>query len=194
MGKVLQINYEKCTGCRLCELVCSVFHDGVSNASRSRIKVMKWEAEGLYIPMSCQQCQDAPCMLICPVKAISRDETLSRVMVNHDKCIGCRSCVTVCPFGAMGFNVIDRKNFKCDLCDGDPQCVRFCEVKAVDYVEPDRWPLPRRKRPPKSSPLPGERLPPWRRDLSTERTCIERSQTTWKTRGRYAGPFLLTCD
>jgi len=38
----------------------------------------------------------------------------------------------------MGFNVIDRKNFKCDLCDGDPQCVRFCEVKAVEYVEADR--------------------------------------------------------
>ena len=43
MGKVLAISPEKCTGCRLCELVCSVFHDGVSNASRSRIKIMKWE-------------------------------------------------------------------------------------------------------------------------------------------------------
>ncbi len=138
MGKVLSINPEKCTGCRLCELVCSVFHDGVSNASRSRIKVMKWEQEGLYVPMSCQQCQDAPCKIVCPVKAISRDEALSRVMVDHDKCIGCRSCVAVCPFGAMGFNVIDRKNFKCDLCDGDPQCVRFCDAKAVDYVDADR--------------------------------------------------------
>ena len=38
----------------------------------------------------------------------------------------------------MNFNVIDRKIFKCDLCDGDPQCVRFCEVKAVDYVDADR--------------------------------------------------------
>ena len=65
MGKVLQINLEKCTGCRLCELVCSVFHDGASNAARSRIKVVKWEQEGLYIPMSCQQCQDAPCMIVC---------------------------------------------------------------------------------------------------------------------------------
>ena len=35
----------------------------------------------------------------------------------------------------MSFNTIDRKVFKCDLCDGDPQCVRFCEVKAVDFVD-----------------------------------------------------------
>jgi Fe-S-cluster-containing hydrogenase component 2 len=46
--------------------------------------------------------------------------------------------VAVCPFGAMNFNIIDRKVFKCDLCDGDPQCVRFCDMKAVDYVEADR--------------------------------------------------------
>jgi len=77
IGKVLVINYEETgTGCRLCELVCAVMHDGISNPSRSRIKVMKWESEGLYIPMSCQQCQDAPCMNVCPVKAISRDENL----------------------------------------------------------------------------------------------------------------------
>jgi len=43
MEKVLMIDYEKCTGCRLCELVCSVMHDGVSNPARSRIKVMRRE-------------------------------------------------------------------------------------------------------------------------------------------------------
>ena len=107
-GKALMINDEKCTGCRLCELVCSVMHDGISNPSRSRIKVIKWEAEGLYIPMSCQQCQDAPCMNVCPVKAISRDEDLARVIVDYDVCIGCRACVSACAFGAMSFNVIDK--------------------------------------------------------------------------------------
>ena len=137
MAKTLYIDYQKCTGCRLCELVCAVFHDGISNPARSRIKVMKWEAEGLYIPMTCQQCQDAPCMNVCPVKAISRDEELGRVFVDYDVCIGCRSCVGVCPFGAMNFNIKDKQVFKCDLCDGDPQCVRFCEVKAIEYLEVD---------------------------------------------------------
>jgi Fe-S-cluster-containing hydrogenase component 2 len=98
---------------------------------------MKWEQEGVYVPMSCQQCQDAPCQNICPAKAISRDDEMSRVMVDYDKCIGCRLCVAVCPFGAMSFNVIDKQVLKCDLCDGDPQCVRFCDRKAVDFVSPD---------------------------------------------------------
>ena len=137
MAKVLYIDHEKCTGCRLCELVCAVSHDGVSNPTRSRIRVLKWESEGVYIPMTCQQCQDAPCMNVCPVSAISRDEQLGRVSVDYDACIGCRSCVSVCPFGAMHFNSIDRRVLKCDVCDGDPQCVRFCEVKAVTFVEAD---------------------------------------------------------
>jgi carbon-monoxide dehydrogenase iron sulfur subunit len=137
MAKALYIDYQKCTGCRLCELVCAVFHDGISNPARGRIKVMKWEAEGLYIPMSCQQCQDAPCMNVCPVKALFRDEELGRVSVDYDVCIGCRACVAVCPFGAMSFNTKDKQVFKCDLCDGDPQCVRFCEEKAIDFIEVD---------------------------------------------------------
>jgi Fe-S-cluster-containing hydrogenase component 2 len=144
-GKVLVINYEKCTGCRLCELVCSVMHKGVSNPSRSCIKVMKWESEGLYIPMSCQQCEDAPCVSACPVKASARDESLGRIVVDHDLCIGCRTCVSVCPFGAMSFDVVDRRVIKCDLCDGDPQCVRFCEVKAVEFVDADRVSALKRK-------------------------------------------------
>ena len=146
MSKVLNIDHQKCTGCQLCELVCAVSHDGISNPARSRIRVVKWEAEGLYIPMSCQQCQDAPCLNVCPVKAISRNAELERVVVDYDVCIGCRSCVSACPFGAMIFNPTDRKVFKCDLCDGDPQCVRFCEEKAVDFVEADKVSLSKRRK------------------------------------------------
>lgn len=134
--KVLKVDYEKCTGCRLCELVCSVKHDHVSNPTRSRIRIIKWEAEGIYVPMSCQQCEDAPCIVGCPAKAISRNTEMSRVEVDYKKCIGCRTCVSVCPFGAMHFVPYDRKVIKCDLCDGDPQCVRFCDVQAVSLADP----------------------------------------------------------
>lgn len=136
--KVLNINYEKCTGCRLCEMICSVKHAGVSNPARSCIKVVKWESEGLYVPVSCQQCEDAPCMAACPVKAHYRDEALGRVMIDYDVCIGCRTCVTACPFGATNFDPVAKKVIKCDLCDGDPQCVSFCEVKCVDFVDAER--------------------------------------------------------
>jgi Fe-S-cluster-containing hydrogenase component 2 len=113
-------------------------HDGVSNPARSRIKIMKWESEGIYVPVTCQQCEDAPCMNVCPVKAISRDEETGAVMVDYNICIGCRSCVAVCPFGAMNYNVIEKKVFKCDLCGGDPQCARFCDVNAISYVDADK--------------------------------------------------------
>ena len=77
-------------------------------------------------------------MNVCPVGAISRDENHGFLNVDHDMCIGCRSCVAACPFGAMNYTRIDKKVFKCDLCGGDPQCVRFCEIKAVEYIPSDR--------------------------------------------------------
>jgi carbon-monoxide dehydrogenase iron sulfur subunit len=138
MVKVLTVDFEKCTGCRLCEVVCSVKHEGVSNPSRSRVKVEKWEWEGLYVPVVCQQCERAPCMAACPVKAISRDEELGRVVVDYDVCIGCRTCVAICPFGAMSFDTVAKKVINCDLCDGEPACVSFCSVKAIDYIDSQR--------------------------------------------------------
>jgi len=85
--------------------------------------------------MSCQQCQSAPCLAICPVKAISREEELNRVKVDEDICIGCRMCVAVCPFGAMAFDTQAQKVIKCDFCDGDPLCAKFCDVEAVKYID-----------------------------------------------------------
>lgn len=139
--KILVVDPERCTGCRLCEIVCSVKHAGVSNPSRSRIRVIKWENEGFYLPVKCQQCQDAPCLAVCPKGAIYQDREPKRIRVNHDLCIGCRSCISACPFGAMGWNVSSGRVFKCDLCSGEPQCARFCDMKAVDYVDAGRLQL-----------------------------------------------------
>jgi carbon-monoxide dehydrogenase iron sulfur subunit len=138
MAKVLMIDYEKCTGCRLCELVCSVKHEGVSNPARSRITIVKWEMEGRYVPVVCVQCESPVCSMICPMKAVFREETSGRVKVDHDLCIGCKMCVVACPFGGIGFDSIGGKVIKCDLCQGDPQCVRFCETGALEFVDVEK--------------------------------------------------------
>jgi len=137
--KVLVIDQQKCTGCRQCELVCSVYHTGSSNPSRSRIKVAKWEHVGIYLPMICNHCEKAYCVEVCPTKACHREPELNnRVVIDKNLCIGCKTCVISCPFGHPSFDVQERVTVKCDYCDGDPQCVAFCNVKAVDYVDADK--------------------------------------------------------
>ncbi len=135
MTKVLAVDYEKCTGCRLCELVCSVKHEGVSNPARGRISIAKWEWEGIYVPMVCHQCEEAPCLAVCPIAARTCDARLGRIVIDYERCIGCKTCIVACPFGATGFDPVAGKIIACDLCDGDPQCVRFCTTGALRYVE-----------------------------------------------------------
>jgi len=158
MAKQLIVEPEKCNGCGKCEMVCSLRHQGISNPALSRIRVIQGEQEGFHLPMHCQHCLNPPCMTVCPRKAISRDEELNRVLVDYGLCIACKMCVAACPFGVMQFNEARGQTFKCDLCDGDPQCARFCETKAIDYVETvkmemdrmraaaRRWAAPTRKR------------------------------------------------
>ncbi len=134
--KVLVIDQEKCTGCRLCELVCSVYHTGSSNPSRARIKVIKWEDVGLYLPLTCQNCEDPHCVEVCPTKACHRDLERHMVLIDKDKCIGCKTCILACPFGAPLFDKVERVTIKCDYCDGEPQCVRFCDIGAIKFVDP----------------------------------------------------------
>jgi len=135
MTKMLVVDHLKCTGCRLCEVVCSVNKNGVSNPARARIAVIGWENICPGIPMMCQQCEMAPCISVCPVGALTRDESMGRVSLNYDLCIGCKLCVAVCPFGAMGIDAAARRVIKCDLCDGDPMCVKFCETKALQFLD-----------------------------------------------------------
>lgn len=137
MAKVLAVNGEKCMGCRTCEMVCSAKHEGLINPIQSRIKTIKWEREGEGFPMACAQCELAPCKAVCPTKAISRDEVLGRGVIEYKRCIGCRMCINVCPFGVIHFDSISRKVIKCDLCDGDPLCVKFCKYEALQYIDVD---------------------------------------------------------
>jgi len=135
MGKILMIHYEKCTGCRLCMLACSLKKEGDYNPSNSRMALLKGEAMGLNLPMVCYQCSRAPCMNICPKKALYRKMDAEIILWNPKLCIGCGLCVRACPFGAIVKHSGDGAVRKCDLCDGDPECVKYCAYGALEYVE-----------------------------------------------------------
>ncbi|MDF1552678.1 MAG: 4Fe-4S dicluster domain-containing protein [Deferrisomatales bacterium] len=138
MNKTIMVDQEKCTGCRLCEMVCSVNKEGAANPARSRIKVIKWETEGFYLPMFCQHCDEPVCETVCPVNGVSRDCDTGRVSIDQELCIGCRSCVSACPMGGVGFDSKEGEVLRCDQCGGDPTCVKFCETKALQYVAPEK--------------------------------------------------------
>jgi len=134
-SKVLVADLKKCTGCRQCELACSLKQTGVINPAKSCIKIIDWNHEGIFLPVFCQQCEDAPCMAVCPEDAIHRDTILERMVIDYELCVACRMCVFACPFGALIFDRKRAKVLKCDLCDGDPRCVAFCDDDALSYLD-----------------------------------------------------------
>jgi len=134
MEKILFVDPEKCTGCKVCELVCSLEHENEINPTKSRIHAISWEEEGIDVPIVCQQCETPLCELACPKKATYRDPQTGAMLINEEECIGCRMCILVCPFGGPSINPDTRKTIKCDLCQGEPKCVEFCVTKALQYM------------------------------------------------------------
>ncbi|MDO8473120.1 MAG: 4Fe-4S dicluster domain-containing protein [Dehalococcoidia bacterium] len=134
MNKVLAIDAHKCTGCLSCVAVCSMQHTGASSLALSRVQVVSDEPRGIHVPMMCQHCEDAPCVAVCPTRAMSPSQTGGGVVLDYSLCIGCRYCAQACPFGAIGLDPQPMKVFKCDLCDGNPACARFCQPQAIEFV------------------------------------------------------------
>jgi carbon-monoxide dehydrogenase iron sulfur subunit len=134
--KKLQVDPPKCTGCGLCETACAMAHTRNKGPEKARIRIIRGDdGDGFCLPSTCQHCENPPCMAVCPEEAIYRDAKLDRVMIDQSHCIGCGMCVSACPTGAMGFDEDRGRAYKCDLCDGEPECVRVCEAKAIDYVD-----------------------------------------------------------
>jgi len=119
-------DYAKCSGCRRCEIVCSLHHEGRIWPEASRIRVFML-VPGLEVPHLCAQCDNPACVEACPVGAISIDEKLKRVVVDKDKCTGCGACVDACPGRVPHIHPTENYALICDLCDGDPQCVKACQ-------------------------------------------------------------------
>ncbi|PKU22373.1 4Fe-4S dicluster domain-containing protein [Telmatospirillum siberiense] len=142
----------KCIGCHTCEIACVVAHAGGASGETPwaqdfmpRLRVVK--SDRVSAPILCHHCEDAPCARVCPNGAIVYRN--SSVQVIQDRCIGCKTCMLACPFGAMSVVTVAAQESssgrriktearKCDLCDGreeGPACVSVCPTKALDVID-----------------------------------------------------------
>ena len=124
----LIVQSDLCDGCLDCEGACC----GIYGTSRIIIR----EVEGSYYPIVCQQCEDAPCKIICPTEAMVGKG------IEEEKCIACGLCMMVCPFGAV--TVENRKTQKCNQCSNTnekPACIKACSKRAISLIDYDEMKL-----------------------------------------------------
>ena len=151
-NRVFRAIPDLCTGCGLCELVCSLKKTGTINPYLARIRVFRSSDDGSSTPIICRHCKTPPCQQACPVpEAMYLDSKTGAVVINDAECIGCLACMDACPFGAIWVGP-NEELLKCDLCEGVPVCVKYCPTRpdhqfphllygrasALEYVEPHR--------------------------------------------------------
>lgn len=130
MSKKLTVIPEQCCGCRICELVCAIKHFGVNNPQKSAIRVLNmYPHPVIRMPIVCSQCKAPVCAQVCPTDALKWIDGVVRL--DESECISCDKCVESCPFGAIYAHEDCELPIKCDLCGGDPECVKRCPTRAL---------------------------------------------------------------
>ncbi|MDF2676190.1 MAG: 4Fe-4S ferredoxin [Bacillota bacterium] len=123
----LKFNYETCSGCKACQLVCALQNFKETNPSKSVLNVYgKFPVPGKYYVDVCNQCGE--CAKICPVEAINMSG--NTYLIDYDTCIGCLACVEVCPTKVMRVNQEESTPYKCTDCK---QCAEVCPRDALSF-------------------------------------------------------------
>ena len=133
----------RCSGCMACMVACFDQNDMPGDGSTfrhvSKIEMGTYPSVDIrYVSLACMHCGDAPCIAVCPREALSKNPENGIVEVNDERCIGCHSCATACPFGAPQFPEGGLMR-KCDICAArithgmEPACVRTCPTRALGF-------------------------------------------------------------
>lgn len=133
-----------CSGCRICEKMCALKHEKKYNPACSRIKVYQFYPGPIDVPIVCQYCEDRPCVSACPTGALTYDGTAFQMTVDEDLCNGCKECNQACVDegrgGCITFHPQRGVAQICDLCDGDPQCSKYCPSNTLHFLPLSRFP------------------------------------------------------
>ena len=137
MPRFIAVDHVACTGCKTCEVVCSLYHFGECNPRRSAICIIRKERDGLVfcLPLVCQQCEQAPCIEACSTEALFRDGGLGIPAIDKARCSACGDCAEACPAGCIFMDSERMVAICCDLCGGQPQCVLSCHAHCLTEVD-----------------------------------------------------------
>lgn len=152
MNQFISADINACIGCKTCEVACVLSHKEeltTLETAHFNARLKLTITRDVTVPVMCRQCEDAACVAACPNGALIEQDNSVKVLPG--KCIGCKTCVLACPYGAIEVKmheepiIINGYSFgvkykpeimKCDLCSGNetgPACVKACPTKALSF-------------------------------------------------------------
>ena len=142
------VNIDRCTGCYACQVACKMQNEVALGLAWNKVKIVGPVGEypnmvRYPLPTMCQECENAPCLEVCPTGATYRDEETGVILIDSEQWIGCQACMQACPYGQRCYNEQAGVVEKCNLCHdltakGElPACVKSCSAGARFYGDLD---------------------------------------------------------
>jgi len=151
--KKIVCHIQNCLSCRSCELACAtahsrskVLHEALreEDLPKHRVRIEYVDEKGELqrvraIAVQCLHCEEAFCAQACITGGISKDVATGATVMDPEKCVGCWSCIMVCPVGAVVKDEMKKHALKCDLCPDldSPACVAACPTGALVFFDED---------------------------------------------------------
>ncbi len=142
---------DRCIGCATCQIACKEKNNLPPGQWFRKVQEIAGggytqDGQGVennvyayWLSMACNHCREPLCSSSCPTGAIVKRPEDGIVLIDEDKCIGCRQCIGACPYGALQYNSELQKVSKCDFCAGllaqgeQPACIAACPMRALQH-------------------------------------------------------------
>ena len=143
-----KLDLGRCVGCGACVLGCRIENQLPTGVSWRRVLQVNRPRIGggptYHLSVACHHCENPPCVRGCPSGALEKRPD-GLVLLESDRCIGCRYCEMACPFMALSYDTRAGVMTKCHLCHHRlaqglaPACVEACPTGALGHFQPDSW-------------------------------------------------------